>query len=100
MREEGPYVGEAVQVWRISRLYALWRVRRNDPLYGVYEIGGITMPAAINTLHLVLTVISFGILFGLGFALIHKAVAWPANQVALGAALICLLLVALAWVVR
>jgi hypothetical protein len=54
------------------------------------------MPAAINTLHIVLTVLAFGILFGVGWALAHMAVAWPGNRISAAAAIIAL---ALAWIV-
>jgi hypothetical protein len=57
------------------------------------------MPAAINTLHIVLTVLAFGILFGVGWALAHMAVAWPGNRISAAAAIIALLLLALAWIV-
>ena len=57
------------------------------------------MPGAINTLHILLTLIAFGILIGLGWALVHMAVQWPGSQLSWAAAIICVLLVVLAWVV-
>lgn len=57
------------------------------------------MPGSINSLHIVLTLIAFGILVGLGWALAHIAVAWPGNRQSAAAAVICLLLLALAWLV-
>jgi len=55
------------------------------------------MPEAINSLHIVFTVLAFGILLGAGIALAHLAITWPAGRVAAGAAVICLLILALAW---
>jgi hypothetical protein len=57
------------------------------------------MPPAINTVHIVVTLIAFGILVGLGWALAHLAIVWPSSRIAGGAALICLLIVILAWVI-
>lgn len=57
------------------------------------------MPATINSLHAALTLIAAGILFGLGFHLIALAIQWPAGRVAAGAGVICVLLLALAWLV-
>jgi hypothetical protein len=57
------------------------------------------MPESIRSIHIIFTAIAFGILFGLGFALVHMAVTWPAHRVAGGAAIICLLLLAIAWLV-
>jgi|GEM_PF-5228181 len=53
----------------------------------------------IKTFHTIFTLIAVGILFGLGFALAQMAVAWPASRIAGGAALICVLLVLIAWLV-
>jgi hypothetical protein len=52
------------------------------------------MPESLKTAHIIFTTIAFGILFGLGFALAHMAVTWPAGRVAGGAAVVCVLLVA------
>jgi hypothetical protein len=57
------------------------------------------MPPAVNTIHIVLTLIAYGILIGLGWALAQLAVAWPASRVSGAYALICLLLLILAWIV-
>ena len=57
------------------------------------------MPTTINTLHIALTLIASGILFGLGFHLIALAVQWPTGRAAGGAAVVCLLLLLLAWMV-
>jgi len=57
------------------------------------------MPETIKTAHTLLTLIAAGILFGLGFHLIGIAITWPASRVAAGAAVICVLLLALAWLV-
>lgn len=57
------------------------------------------MPEAIKTLHTVLTLIAAGILVGCGWHLVGLAIDWPASRVAAGAAIICVLLVAIAWLV-
>ena len=57
------------------------------------------MPAAINTLHILLTVLAFGILFGLGWALAQLAIVWPASRICGAYALICVLILTLAWTV-
>ena len=57
------------------------------------------MPESIRSAHVIFTLIAFGILVGLGWALIHMAVAWPAGRVAAGAAIICALLLVIAWLV-
>ena len=57
------------------------------------------MPEAINSAHIVFTLIATGILFGLGFALIDMAVNWPATRIAGYAAIVCALLVVIAWLV-
>jgi hypothetical protein len=53
----------------------------------------------IHSAHAIFTLIAVGILFGLGFALAHMAVAWPASRVAVGAAIICVLVLVIAWLV-
>jgi hypothetical protein len=70
---------------------------RSSAFIGGYT--GVAMPPAINTLHLVLTVLAFGILFGVGWALAQLAVAWPGSRVSGAATVIALLLLALAWIV-
>jgi hypothetical protein len=55
------------------------------------------MDVAIKSVHVLFTLIAVGILFGLGFALVQMAVAWPASRVAGGAAIVCALLVLIAW---
>lgn len=57
------------------------------------------MVESIKSAHVIFTLIAVGILFGLGFALVHMAVTWPAGRVAGGAAIICLLLLVIAWLV-
>ena len=57
------------------------------------------MPPAINTLHILLTLIAFGILVGAGWALVQLAIQWPGARVSWAAAIICVLLLALAWLV-
>lgn len=57
------------------------------------------MPATINTPHIFFTLIAIGILIGIGWALAHMAVAWPAGRISGAAALICLLIIILAWVI-
>lgn len=54
---------------------------------------------SIKSAHAIFTLIAIGILFGLGFALVHLAVTWPAGRVAAGAAIICCLLLLVAWLV-
>lgn len=57
------------------------------------------MPESIHSAHTIFTVIAIGILFGLGFALAHMAIAWPTSRVAGAAAVICALLLIIAWLV-
>ena len=57
------------------------------------------MPPAINSLHIIFTLVAIGVLVGLGWALAHLAMAWPASRVAGAAAVICLLIIALAWAI-
>ena len=57
------------------------------------------MPDTIHSAHIMFTLIATGILIGLGWALIHMAVAWPASRVAGGAAIICLLLLIIAYLI-
>lgn len=56
------------------------------------------MPESINSLHTIVTLIALGILFGAGFGLVQLAITWPMRRVAAGAAVICVLVVVLAWV--
>ena len=58
------------------------------------------MPPAINTIHILFTVIATGILFGLGVFLAQKVVAWPASVVSGAAAVICVLVLLIAWLVK
>jgi hypothetical protein len=57
------------------------------------------MPESIHSAHAIFTLIAVGILFGLGFALVQRAVAWPADRIVAGAAIICVLLLVIAWLV-
>ena len=57
------------------------------------------MPDAIKSFHVLFTLIAAGILFGLGFSLAQLVVGWPASRVAAGAAIICVLLVLVAWLI-
>ena len=57
------------------------------------------MPPDIHSLHTIVTLIAIGILVGLGWALAHLAVTWPASRVAYGAAVICVLIIVIAWLV-
>jgi len=57
------------------------------------------MPESIRSAHTIFTLIAIGILVGLGWALVHMAVHWPAGRVAAGAGIICALLLVIAWVV-
>jgi hypothetical protein len=57
------------------------------------------MPDTIRRAHAVFTLIAIGILVGLGWALVHMAVQWPAGRIAGAAAVICLLLLIIAWLV-
>lgn len=57
------------------------------------------MPAAINTIHIIFTVLAFGLLFGLGFAVAQKLVAWPADRVSGGALLVAIMILLIAWLV-
>ena len=57
------------------------------------------MPEAINSIQTVLTLIATGILIGLGWHLAGLAIDWPASRVAGAAALICVLIVIIAWLV-
>ena len=58
------------------------------------------MPPAINTIHILFTLIAFGILVGVGWALAHTAVQWPAGVVSGAAAVICVLVLLIAWLVK
>lgn len=53
----------------------------------------------IHSAHAIFTLIAVGILVGLGWALVHMAVAWPAGRVAGAAAIICALLLLVAYIV-
>lgn len=53
----------------------------------------------IHSMHIIFTLIAIGILFGAGFSLAQMAVQWPASRVAGAAAIICLLLLLVAWLV-
>lgn len=57
------------------------------------------MPTEINTVHTILTLITLGILIGAGWQCVALAFTVP-SQKGVIAALLCLALVALAWVVR
>jgi len=57
------------------------------------------MPAAINTLHILFTVLAFGVLFGAAFALANAAVTYPGSQWTWAAGVICVLILIIAWVV-
>jgi len=57
------------------------------------------MPETIKTIQAVVTLIAAGILFGLGWALAQRAINWPLDRIAGGAALACLLIVVIAWLV-
>jgi len=57
------------------------------------------MPEAIKSVHVIFTLISIGILVGLGWSLIQMAVAWPFNRIGGGAAIICALIVLVAWLI-
>lgn len=60
------------------------------------------MPEAINSAHIIVTLIATGVLVGLGVALIWEAFKWPWKDSRVGglAALICVLVVILAWVIK
>ena len=58
------------------------------------------MPEAINSFHIVLTLIAVGILIGLGWQLIAMAITWPVSRVGGLAALVGVLVVVLAWVIK
>ncbi len=58
------------------------------------------MPESINSAHVLFTVIALGVLFGAGFSLAQLAIAWPSSRVAQGAAVVCVLVVLLAWFVK
>lgn len=57
------------------------------------------MPATINTVHIIFTILATGLLFGIGFSLAQLIVSWPAGRVAAGAALIGVLILIVAWLV-
>lgn len=57
------------------------------------------MPDTLNSAHAIVTLIAAGILFGLGWQLIVKAIVWPFGHVAAGAAVICALILVIAWLV-
>lgn len=59
------------------------------------------MPGAITSAHVVFTLIAIGILIGLGWGLVQIALKWPWSDSRVGgaAALICVLLVVIAWLV-
>ena len=57
------------------------------------------MPTAINTIHIIFTLIVEGLLLGLGFSLAQLIVSWPASRVAGGAAVVGALLLLIAWLV-
>lgn len=57
------------------------------------------MPESIGSWHTIFTLIAIGILIGLGWTLIRMAVAWPAGRVSGAAAVICILLLVIAWLV-
>jgi hypothetical protein len=57
------------------------------------------MPETIKTAHTLFTLIAAGVLFGLGFSLARLVVGWPAGRVAAGAAIACVLVVLLAWLI-
>ncbi len=58
------------------------------------------MPVAIDSFHVILTLIATGICVGLGLCLIWEAFKWPWKDSRVGgaAAVICILVVILAWV--
>jgi hypothetical protein len=53
----------------------------------------------IKSIQIILTLIATGILFGLGLWLVQKAIDWPVDRIAGAAAIICVLLVIIAWLV-
>lgn len=53
----------------------------------------------IKSIQIIMTLIATGILVGLGWALVQKAIEWPVDRVAGAAAIICILLVIIAWLV-
>lgn len=57
------------------------------------------MPPAINTFHILITLIAFGILVGAGWALAHAAIVWPGSQWTWAAGVICILILIIAWLV-
>ncbi|HWP88004.1 MAG TPA: hypothetical protein VNM70_09005 [Burkholderiales bacterium] len=57
------------------------------------------MPTDINTLHIVLTLIAFGILVGAGWNLAAIALVWPGSQITWAVAALCVLIVVLAWAI-
>lgn len=57
------------------------------------------MPESIASVHAVFLLIAFGILIGFGWALITMAVQWPAGRISGIAALCCVLLLIIAWLV-
>jgi len=57
------------------------------------------MPATINTVHIIFTILATGLLFGIGFSIAQLIVSWPAGRVAGGAALLGILILIIAWLV-
>lgn len=59
------------------------------------------MPESIQSAHTIFTLIAVGILVGLGAGLVLAALKWPwtDSRVGGGAAIICVLLVVIAWLV-
>jgi hypothetical protein len=57
------------------------------------------MPPAINTLHIIFTLLATGLLFGLGFALAQLIVSWPASRISGGAVLLGIMILILAWLI-
>lgn len=57
------------------------------------------MPDSIRSLHVIFTLVSIGVLVGLGWALAHIVITWPAGRVAQVAAIVCLLIIVIAWIV-
>lgn len=57
------------------------------------------MPTSINTPHILFTLIAIGILIGAGWATVHLAISWPAGRISGAAAVVCLLILILAWVI-
>jgi hypothetical protein len=57
------------------------------------------MPETIRSLHIIFTLIAVGILVGGGWGLVQMAIQWPISRIGGAAAVICVLLLIIAWLV-